>query len=150
MVGSSRINRSGRLMRMMANERRFFCPPDKLLTLSFRSSSLSLKRICLNWVSKSHALWRSMLSNAFWYASSSDGFSSAFSYCSITFSVSLSDAKMLSSMVSSSCRSGTCERNATRIPFRTTICPVSGSSFPMMMFMSVVLPVPFLAMKAIF
>ena len=33
---------------MIASDKRFFCPPERLFTFSFKSSSFNLDKICLN------------------------------------------------------------------------------------------------------
>jgi hypothetical protein len=52
----SKINKSGLLIKIIANDKRFFCPPDNFFTFNFKSSSFNFDKICLYCVSKSQAV----------------------------------------------------------------------------------------------
>ena len=65
---------------VIPKESLFLCPPESDPTFNVKSSSFNFDKICLYCVSKSHALYCSINSNAVWYASASSGFFKAFSY----------------------------------------------------------------------
>ena len=149
-MGSSRINISDLWIRITAKDNLLRCPPERDDTFCVKSSNFNLDKICLYWVSKSHALSLSIFSKATWKAFSSLGLFIAFSYSSIAFNVSLSELKMVSSTVKLSSKLSSCDKYSIFMSLRVTTCPLSGLSSPAIIFNMVVFPVPFLAINAIF